>query len=245
VSLVIPVFDEVDNVAPLLAEIAAALDGAEAFEAVVVDDGSSDGTDRALAQALAAYPWLRARRHPERCGKAAALRTGIQAAAAPLVATLDGDRQNDPADLPELLRAFRAAQARDASVALLAGQRATRREGWTRRAASRIANTVRAAVLGDATRDSACGVKVIRREVFLALPHFDGLHRFLPALVRAQGHAVITADVRDRPRAAGRPKYGIWRRLWVGLLDMAGVVWLIQRSRRPARVIDLSQEDAP
>jgi glycosyltransferase involved in cell wall biosynthesis len=241
VSLVVPVHDEAPNVVPLLLEIADAFADGPVFEAVVVDDGSSDGTDRALVDACAQYPWLTALRHPERAGKAAALRTGVRTARAPLIVTLDGDRQNDPADLPGLIRRFEDARAADPTLGMLAGQRERRRANVLRRLSSRIANGVRAAILRDATRDSACGVKVVPRDVFLALPDFDGLHRFLPALVKARGYSVVTASVTDRPRAAGRAKYGVWNRLWVGVLDMLAVFWLIRRCRVPRGVVSLCE----
>jgi glycosyltransferase involved in cell wall biosynthesis len=241
----VPVLDEAANVAPLLAEIDAAMAGGPAFEAIVVDDGSTDGTPGELAAACARYPWLTALRHDTRAGKSAALRTGVEAARAPLILTLDGDRQNDPADLPGLIHRYAAARSADPRLGLLAGQRMRRRANWLRRLSSRIANGVRARVLGDATRDTACGVKAIPRALFLALPQFDGLHRFLPALVKAQGYTVATVAVTDRPRAAGQPKYGVWNRLWVGILDMLAVFWLIRRCHRPGGVTSLCERRRP
>lgn len=245
VSLVIPVFDEADNVAPLLAEIAEAMADGPAFEAVVVDDGSRDATPDALAAACPDYAWLRALGHDARAGKAAALRTGVRAARAELIVTLDGDRQNDPADVPGLLRRWDAARQADPRLGLLAGQRGRRRANLLRRLSSRLANGVRARVLGDATRDTACGVKVFPRALFLDLPYFDGLHRFLPALARAQGYGVAAVTVTDRPRAAGRPKYGVWNRLWVGILDMLAVFWLIRRCHLPGGVTSLCERRRP
>jgi glycosyltransferase involved in cell wall biosynthesis len=234
------VFDEAANIAPLLAEIDAALAPLAPFEAVVVDDGSTDGSDAILAGETGRYAWLRALRHGRRAGKAAALRTGAYAARAATVVTLDGDRQNDPADVPRLLDEFEAARRTTPDLALLAGQRTRRRDTMLRRLSSRVANGVRARLLGDATRDSACGFKIVRRDVFLDLPDFDGLHRFLPALVKARGHRVMTAAVNDRPRAAGAAKYGLWNRLWVGILDMLAVYWLIRRRRLPGTVTPLT-----
>mgnify|MGYP006423355661 CR=1 FL=1 len=236
VTLVVPVFDEAANVTPLMDEIDAALTGRERFEVIVVDDGSRDTTRDELAAASNRHAWLRPLAHAGRSGKAAALRTGVRAARGALIVTLDGDRQNDPADIPDLLDRFRRGREADAMLGLLAGQRERRRDTWLRRLSSRAANGIRARVLGDATRDSACGVKVFPPAVFLALPYFDGLHRFLPALVRAQGYAVVVAPVRDRPRAAGEAKYGFWNRAFVGLVDMLAVYWLIRRCHLPSHV---------
>ena len=228
VSVVVPVRNEADNIAPLVAEIAAALETRWAFEIVYVDDGSDDGTGAALATLAATRPWLRWLRHAGSCGQSAAVRSGVAAARAPLVVTLDGDGQNDPKFIPALLERLTGEGAR---IGLVAGQRVGRRDTGFKRLQSRIANAVRGAVLRDGTRDTGCGLKAFRRELFLALPYFDGLHRFLPALVRREGFEIGYVDVVDRPRRAGTSKSGLWDRLWVGILDLAGVWWLIRRKK--------------
>jgi len=229
VSVVVPVRNEAGNIAPLVAEIAAALDKQWPFEVVYVDDGSSDGTPAELARLMAQHPWLRRVRHKQSCGQSAAVRTGVKAARAPLVVTLDGDGQNNPAFIPALLQALEHGSPR---VGLIAGQRVGRKASCFKKLQSRIANTVRGAVLRDGTRDTGCGLKAFRRDVFLALPYFDGLHRFLPALVKREGYNIGYVDVVDRPRGAGVSNYGMWDRLWVGILDLAGVWWLIRRRKR-------------
>jgi glycosyltransferase involved in cell wall biosynthesis len=229
VSVVVPVRNEADNIAPLVDEIAAALSGRCNFEIVYVDDGSTDGTEQVLLRLAAGENRLRRIKHRTSCGQSAAVRTGVAAAQAPLVVTLDGDGQNDPAFIPALLAALEAGAP---AVALVAGQRVGRRASAFKRLQSRVANGVRGAILRDGTRDTGCGLKAFRRDVFLALPYFDGLHRFLPALVRREGYGVAYVDVVDRPRRHGISNYGMWDRLWVGILDLAGVWWLIRRRRR-------------
>jgi len=236
VSVVVPVRNEAGNIAPLTGEIAKALDGQWPFEVVYVNDGSTDGTEAELQRLMAAHPWLRRVRHKQSCGQSAAVRSGVAAARAPLVVTIDGDGQNDPAFIPALLRALEAGGAR---VGLIAGQRVGRKASGFKRLQSRIANAVRSVVLRDGTRDTGCGLKAFRRELFLALPYFDGLHRFLPALVRREGYDVGYVDVLDRPRHAGVSNYGLWDRLWVGILDLAGVWWLIRRRKR---IPEISEE---
>jgi glycosyltransferase involved in cell wall biosynthesis len=184
VSVVIPVRNEAENVGPLADEIAAALAGRWNFELIYVNDGSSDGTEAALAALKAERAWLRQIRHKESCGQSAAVRSGVAAARAPVVATLDGDGQNDPSFIPALLHAFEQGGDR---IGLVAGQRVGRRSSAFKKLQSRIANGVRGAILRDGTRDTGCGLKVFRRDAFLALPYFDGLHRFLPALFRRDG----------------------------------------------------------
>jgi dolichol-phosphate mannosyltransferase len=234
VSVVVPVRNEAGNIALLAAEIAAAL-AAERFEIVFVNDGSTDATDADLRALMRDHPWLRQMKHAQSCGQSAAVRTGVAAARAPFVATLDGDGQNDPAFLPALLRVLRDGAPR---VGLVAGQRVGRKDTGFKKFQSRIANGVRNLVLKDGTRDTGCGLKAFRRDVFLRLPYFDGLHRFLPALVRREGYDIGYVDVVDRPRRLGVSNYGLWDRLWVGILDLAGVWWLIRRKKR---VPDISE----
>ena len=235
VSVVVPVRNEAENVGPLTDEIAAALSGRWTFELVFVNDGSTDGTEAALAALKAERPWLRQVKHESSCGQSAAVRSGVAAARAPLVATLDGDGQNDPSFIPALLTALE----HGANIGLVAGQRVGRRSGGFKKLQSRIANGVRAAILRDGTRDTGCGLKAFRRDAFLALPYFDGLHRFLPALFRRDGYAIAYVDVIDRPRRHGVSNYGLWDRLWVGILDLAGVRWLIRRRKHVPKVSEV------
>jgi dolichol-phosphate mannosyltransferase len=228
ISVVVPVRNEAGNIAPLVAEIAAALAG-RTFEIVYVNDGSSDTTEAELRGLMAQRPWLRQIRHENSCGQSAAVRTGVAMAQAPIVVTLDGDGQNDPAFIPALIATLEAGAPR---LGLVAGQRTGRKASGFKKLQSRVANAVRSTVLKDGTRDTGCGLKAFRRDVFMALPYFDGLHRFLPALVRRDGFDIGYVDVVDRPRGRGVSNYGFWDRLWVGILDLAGVWWLIRRRRR-------------
>lgn len=238
VTVVVPVRNEAGNIAPLVEEIASALSGT-AFEIIYVNDGSTDSTETEITQLMANRPWLRQIKHDASCGQSAALLTGVKAAHAPLIVTLDGDGQNDPAFLPPLI----AELQKNPGVGLIAGQRVGRKASGFKKLQSRIANAVRGAVLKDGTRDTGCGLKAFRRDLFLALPYFDGLHRFLPALVRREGYKIAYVDVIDRPRLHGLSNYGMWDRLWVGLLDLAGVWWLIRRRKRVPRVSEV-QENA-
>lgn len=226
VSIVVPVRDEVDNVAVLAEEIARVPLG-RPFEAIFVDDGSMDGTGDALAALARRHGFLRVLAHDRSAGQSAAIRTGALAARAPVVMTIDGDGQNDPAFFPDLL----AVLDERPEVGLVAGERARRKDTTAKRLASRAANAVRRRLLDDDTRDTGCGLKAIRREVYLALPFFDGNHRYLPALVKREGHAIAHVPVVDRPRAHGRSKYGILDRALVGLPDILGVLWLKRRRR--------------
>lgn len=202
------------------------------FEIIFVDDGSRDGTAAEVlrARSSAGCP-VRLLRHGARRGQSAALWTGARAARGEWLATLDGDGQNDPADLPRLLQACRDGAA--SGVTLVAGHRVTRRDTWLRRASSRVANVVRNSLLGDHTPDTGCGIKVARRSRFLELPYFDHMHRFLPALFLRQGDGVISVPVNHRPRSHGRSKYGLFDRLWVGIADLVGVMWLKRRFPPP------------
>jgi dolichol-phosphate mannosyltransferase len=236
VSIVVPVRNEAGNIAPLVGEIAAALGGDLGFEVVYVNDGSTDGTEAELTELMASRPWLRQIRHGTSCGQSAAVASGVRHARASVIVTLDGDGQNDPAFIPALLEALAAGGPR---TGLIAGQRVGRKATGFKKLQSRIANAVRGAVLRDGTRDTGCGLKAFRRELFLALPYFDGLHRFLPALVRREGYDIGYVDVVDRPRHAGTSNYGMWDRLWVGILDLLGVWWLIRRRRRVPQVSEV------
>jgi len=228
VSVVVPVRNEAGNVAPLVSEISAALQGRWPFEVVYVNDGSSDGTEAELKRLKEQRPWLRQIKHAHSCGQSAAVRTGVAAARAPVVVTIDGDGQNDPAFIPRLIEALLAGAPR---TGLIAGQRVGRKATAFKKFQSRIANDVRGAILRDGTRDTGCGLKAFHRELFLALPYFDGLHRFLPALVKREGRNIRYVDVVDRPRLTGTSNYGMWDRLWIGILDLAGVWWLIRRKK--------------
>jgi dolichol-phosphate mannosyltransferase len=237
VSVVVPVRNERGNVGPLIEEIAASLAARGRFEVVYVDDGSSDGTGEEIERLMKDRPWLRRLAHAVSCGQSAAVRTGVAAARAPLIVTLDGDGQNDPAFLPALLDKLE----QNPRIGLVAGQRVGRKASGFKKLQSRIANGVRSAVLRDRTRDTGCGLKAFRRDVFLALPYFDGLHRFLPALVRRDGHEIAYLDVIDRQRLTGASNYGLWDRLWVGILDLCGVWWLIRRKARVPQVSEVTR----
>jgi dolichol-phosphate mannosyltransferase len=238
VSIVVPVRNEAGNIAPLVAEIAAHLDQSVRFEIIYVNDGSSDRTESELTLLMASRPWLRQIKHQSSCGQSAAVHTGVRHARAPIVVTLDGDGQNDPAFIRPLMEALSKGAPR---IALVAGQRVGRRASAFKQLQSRLANGVRKAVLRDGTRDTGCGLKAFRRDLFLALPYFDGLHRFLPALVRREGYDIGYVDVIDRPRRAGRSNYGMWDRLWVGILDLLGVWWLIRRRRQVPQVLEVKR----
>ena len=225
--------NEAENVAPVIAEIAAALDGRWNYEIIYVNDGSTDATGERLASIMKSRPNLRQLHHAASTGQSAAVRSGVRAARGAIVATLDGDGQNNPAFLPALVSAIEQGGER---TGLAAGQRVGRKDTGFKKIQSRIANTVRNAILHDGTRDTGCGLKAFRREVFLALPYFDGLHRFLPALVRREGYDIVYVDVVDRPRHSGVSNYGFFDRLWIGIMDLAGVWWLIRR-KKPTPVV--------
>lgn len=233
VSIVVPVRNEAGNITPLITEIAAALDGLWPYEIIYVNDGSTDETAQRLAEEMARRPNLRVLRHERSTGQSAAVRSGIRAAHGAMVATLDGDGQNNPAFLPDLIAALEKGGGR---VGLVAGQRVGRKDTGFKKLQSRLANKIRNAVLHDGTRDTGCGLKAVRRDVFLMMPYFDGLHRFLPALVRREGYDIAYIDVIDRPRHSGVSNYGFFDRLWIGIMDLAGVWWLIRR-KKPTPVV--------
>src|SRR5262249_23452843 len=236
VSIVIPVRNEAGNIAALVDEIAAALDRNVTFEVIFVNDGSTDRTEAELTELMASRPWLRQIKHRTSCGQSAAVSSGVLHARAGIVVTLDGDGQNDPAFIPALLEALAAGAPR---VGLVAGERVGRQATPFKKFQSRLANGARNIVLRDGTRDTGCGLKAFRRDLFLTLPYFDGLHRFIPALVRREGYDIGYVDVVDRPRRFGTSNYGMWDRLWVGILDLLGVWWLIRRRHRVPQVLEV------
>ncbi len=230
-SVVVPVHNERDNIVPLIEEIVAALRGRLALEIVYVDDASRDDSAAVLREARTRFPELRVLRHLSQCGQSTAVRNGVKAARGAWIATLDGDGQNDPADIPKLLA---ARDAGEAAVKCYAGWRVDRRDDALKRVSSRVANAVRSRILRDATPDTGCGLKLFEREAFLELPYFDHMHRFLPALFQRAGWQVRSVPVNHRPRTRGVSKYGMWNRLWVGIVDLRGVGWLIRRAKRTA-----------
>jgi dolichol-phosphate mannosyltransferase len=233
-SVVVPVHNERENLAPLVEEIVAAVSGVLPYEIVYVDDGSTDGTGDALQQLQLQVPTLRVVRHARSSGQSTAIRTGVIAARGRWIATLDGDGQNDPADIPALLtKACAIAAQRGDERVLVAGWRTTRRDTRYTRWQSAIANGIRSRLLRDATPDTGCGLKVYARQLFLTLPYFDHMHRFMPALAIREGAAVQSVPVNHRPRRHGRSHYGVLNRAWVGLVDMLGVMWLARRGRLP------------
>ena len=226
-SVVVPVHDEAGNIAPLVRGIVDALRGVVSFELVYVDDASRDASASELQALKADVPELRVLRHETQAGQSVAIRNGVKAARAPWVATLDGDGQNDPADLPKLLAARDAAAA---EVKLLTGWRVARKDTAAKRWASRAANAIRRRLLHDDTPDTGCGTKLFEREAFLDLPYFDHMHRYLPALMQRAGWGTLSLPVNHRARGRGASKYGNLARAIVGLRDLGGVAWLIRRS---------------
>jgi dolichol-phosphate mannosyltransferase len=239
-TVVAPMLNEAEAVWPMAREMAEACAPLGPFEAIFVNDGSTDATSARIAEARREFPWLRELRHARPCGQSAAVRSGVIAARAPLICTIDGDNQNPPAEIPKLVAPLLEGRP---GLGLVAGQRVDRRDAASKRLASRLANALRGRLLGDATRDTGCGLKAFPREVFLALPFFDHVHRYLPALVRREGLEVMLVDVAHRAREAGRSKYTNLGRAMVGLTDLLGVWWLIRRRRLPEIVFETRAED--
>jgi dolichol-phosphate mannosyltransferase len=232
VSVVVPVFDE-EGAAPALArEIAAAFKG-RSFEVLFVDDASRDGTRAALKALAGEIPQLRVLAHRRNSGQSRSIRSGILAARAPIIVTLDGDGQNDPADGPALVDALAAGPP---ELALVGGERVKRQDSFAKRVASRIGNGVRKRLLKDTANDTGCGLKAFRREAFLRLPYFDHIHRYLPALMQREGYAIAFKPVHHRHRQTGVSKYTNLGRLWASLSDLYGVIWLQSRARNPGGV---------
>ena len=232
-AVVVPVKNEAENIAPLIEEIVTALTGRVSFEIVYVDDGSDDDTPATLERVRRQHPMLRIVRHRRSCGQSQAVATGVKAARAAFIATLDGDGQNDPADIPVLLDRLLAEPDAGRDWLLVAGYRQKRRDDRIRLWSSKIANGIRARLLHDDTPDSGCGLKVLTREAFLDMPRFDHMHRFLPALMIRRGGRVVSMPVHHRPRERGVSKYGVWNRLGVGIVDLFGVMWLQARVHVP------------
>ena len=240
ISVVIPVQNEADNIASLVGELCAALDGLVEYEIIFVDDGSSDATAAEISRLAAKAPQLRLLRHQRNWGQSAAIRTGVRAARATWIATLDGDGQNDPADIPTMWRL--ACQAPEKPPLMIAGYRRRRNDPWSKRWGSRIANAVRGRLLADHTPDAGCGLKLFPRGLFLDLPYFDHMHRFLPALVLREGGAVRSVPVNHRPRCEGVSKYGVFDRLGVGIIDLLGVMWLRRRTAHPGLLEETARD---
>ncbi len=231
VSVIIPALNEEGNIAALVRETCDVVPAAVLVEIIVVDDGSSDGTHRVLSDLTMAEPRLRVIRHAARCGQSAALRTGILAARSEVIATMDGDGQNDPRDIPALLG--KLARPHEAGPALVGGHRVSRKASGWKRFGSRFANGVRARLLRDGSPDSGCGIKVFWRDAFVRLPFFTSMHRFLPMLFRCYGLETASHPVNDRPRLAGKSKYTNFGRLFIAIYDLIGVVWLRKRTVVP------------
>jgi dolichol-phosphate mannosyltransferase len=240
ISVVVPVRNEAENVKPLIGEIVAALDGRWAYEIIYVNDGSTDATAERLAEVMKQRNTLRQLRHASSAGQSAAIRSGVRAARGAIIATLDGDGQNNPAFLPDLISTL---EKGGEGLGLVAGQRIGRKDTGFKKFQSRAANAVRGLILRDGTRDTGCGLKAFRREVFLMMPYFDGLHRFLPALVRREGFEVAYVEVIDRPRNSGVSNYGFFDRLWIGIMDLAGVWWLIRRKKPTPVATEVTSHD--
>lgn len=233
ITVVVPVHNEAGNIVSLIEEIVNAMSTAKAYEIIYVDDGSNDQTTTVLKQALRDFKALRVIRHEQSCGQSTAIYTGVKAAKYPWIATLDGDGQNDPADIPLLYEALIRERETAANLWMVAGWRNKRYDSAWRLFSSKVANGVRSRLLGDNTPDTGCGLKIFSRERFLELPYFDHMHRFLPALVLRAGGHVISVPVNHRSRTTGYSKYGTLDRLWAGITDMFGVIWLQKRAKSP------------
>ncbi|WP_292026589.1 glycosyltransferase family 2 protein [Brevundimonas sp. UBA2416] len=232
ISVVVPVHNEEGAAGPLAREIAAAFEG-RSYEMVFVDDASRDGTLNELRGLMTELPALRVLSHGSNAGQSRAVRTGVLAARGAIVVTLDGDGQNPPADAPKLADLLASSPS---SVALVGGVRAKRQDSGAKRQASLWANRIRRKLLGDDADDTGCGLKAFRREIFLRLPYFDHLHRYLPALMIREGYQNLYLDVDHRHRETGQSKYTNWGRLVASLSDLLGVMWLKSRSRRPGAI---------
>ena len=239
VTIVIPARNEAPNIETLLDEIDAALDQHCDYEVIVVDDGSTDGMDQILRKRMERAPRLRLLQHPTSAGQSAGVHSGVHAAKGQIICTLDGDGQNPPSELPALMAPLRAPGS--GAIGLVAGQRVGRQDTMSKKLASKFANALRSKVLKDGTRDTGCGLKAFRREGFLGLPYFDHMHRYLPALFARDGWQIAHVDVTHRQRGGGRSNYTNLQRGLVGIVDLAGVAWLLRR-RKKARPQEVSRE---
>lgn len=233
ISVIVPVHNEAENILFLVEEIVKAMKAARAYEIIYVDDGSNDNTATVLRHALQKTKSLRVIRHERSYGQSTAIYTGVKAANYSCIATLDGDGQNDPADIPRLYEIFMRQSKHLGNLWMVVGWRNKRHDSAWRLFSSRVANTIRSRLLGDNTPDTGCGLKLFLRDKFLLLPYFDHMHRFLPALILRAGGQVISEPVNHRPRMAGYSKYGTLDRLWVGITDLLGVMWLKRRMKLP------------
>jgi dolichol-phosphate mannosyltransferase len=230
-SVVIPVHNEEANIQPLVDEVRQALDGNIDYELIYVNDGSNDATLERLAEAGRECPQLRVISHIESAGQSTAVRTGVLNANGTWIATLDGDGQNDPADIPALYEALMSNSG--SGVQLVNGYRKKRKDTFIKRISSRLANGIRSFLLKDETPDTGCGLKVFSRAAYLELPFFDHMHRFLPAMIQRGGGKVMSVEVNHRERERGSSHYGFFDRLWVGVPDLMGVAWLQRRVTNP------------
>lgn len=229
ISIIVPVYNEEENILPLLEEIQAAASNTDISEVIYVDDCSSDGTLQVLNNARPVYPMLRIIRHEARAGQSGAFLSGVRAAGNKVVVLMDGDGQNNPADIGLLYNCYRQNNPGGKKL-MVAGQRMKRQDNTVRRISSRLANKIRSSILNDNIRDTGCSLKLIQRDDYLNLPYFNHMHRFLPALLMRDGVHIHTVDVSHRPRMKGVSKYGFWNRLWVGITDLMGVRWLLVRA---------------
>ena len=235
-SVVIPVHNEEDNIRLLIDEVRQSLDGVLDYELIYVNDGSSDSTLNILEEYCTGFSLLRVISHETGVGQSTAVRTGINHAASAIIATLDGDGQNDPADIPALYQAL--LEHAGSGVVLVNGYRRKRKDTYIKRMSSRLANGIRGWLLDDDTPDTGCGLKVFSREAYMAIPFFDHLHRFLPAMMINGGGKVMSVEVNHRERQLGSSHYGFFDRLWVGIFDIMGVIWLKSRTTHPVVIKD-------
>lgn len=238
VSIVIPSLNEAENIDPLVTEIMGAAGQFPLLEIIYVNDGSTDDTLEVLKNLRQRTPQIRILNHDRRSGQSAAMMTGARAARGDLIVTMDGDGQNNPSDIPKLYNAF-LNRNNNNNLGMVAGQRVNRQDTWSKKISSRMANKIRAFLLNDGVRDTGCSLKLIRRDVYVRLPHFTHMHRYLPALVKREGFEIALVDVSHRPRTRGISKYNNLQRALVGITDLLGVMWLQRRAKMPSRIDEL------